>query len=81
MIKRDLVVSDIGNEVRFLQFLCYKSVDRKRIVETSGNRLKGEPWCDYSVKIRNSVIINRGYDLQVINKSNYQSDPRLVTNT
>jgi hypothetical protein len=31
----------VCNLVRFLQFLCYKSVARKRIVKTSGNILRG----------------------------------------
>jgi hypothetical protein len=40
------VILRVRNLVRFLQLLCYKSVARKRIVKTSGNRLERLVWRD-----------------------------------
>jgi hypothetical protein len=45
----------VCNLVRLLQFLCYKSVARKRIVKTSGNRLRRLVWSD--CKLCKSTIV------------------------
>jgi hypothetical protein len=39
-------ISGVCNLVRLLQFFCYKSVTRKRIVKTSGNRPRRLMWSD-----------------------------------
>jgi hypothetical protein len=36
----------VCNLVRLLQFLCHKSVAKKRIVKTTGNRLRRLVWSD-----------------------------------
>jgi hypothetical protein len=52
-------------------------------VKTSGSRLRRLVWGDCKfVEINNSVIIICSYDLLVVKKSNYPSEPRpLVTDT
>jgi hypothetical protein len=45
----------VCNLVRLLQFLCHKSVARKRIVKASGNRLRRILWSDY--KLCKSAIV------------------------
>jgi hypothetical protein len=70
----------VCNLMRLLQFLCYKSVARKRIVKTSGNRLRRLVWSD--CKLCKSAIINCSYDWWISNKPIRQSKPTLlVTNT
>jgi hypothetical protein len=41
-----LSILEVCNLVRLLQFLCYKSIARKRIMKTSGNRLRRLVWND-----------------------------------
>jgi hypothetical protein len=45
----------VCNLVRLLQFLCYKSVARERIVKTSGNRLRRLVWSD--CKLCKSAVV------------------------
>jgi hypothetical protein len=45
----------VWNLVWLVQFLCYKSVARKRIVQTSGNRLRRLVWSD--CKLCKSAIV------------------------
>jgi hypothetical protein len=39
-------ILEVSNLVRLLQFLCYKSIARKQILKTSGNRLRRLVWND-----------------------------------